>query len=248
MDDFSSIDAIYVLSVKTFTDRIAHIQKVFSAQKLSFEFIFEYDIPDLTPDILARYFDLSSQKLTPAHQSLILKHITAWQKAIDKQHKTILVFEDDVFLQQDFAEKLKKVMCGVAAISPGYLVFLGGESAAASRDVLLAKTPIVLHPIETAEGYLTDITANQKRFDWLAAHKIDLPADHLIKQIDQESGIAQYWSAEPLVRQGSLFGAFESTLDDKRKSRSAFLNKLFYVWKVLKRKKMMRLYFKVFKR
>ncbi len=43
------IDAVYVLTVKKFTDRIAHIQNELAKFHISFEFIFEYDLGSIDP-------------------------------------------------------------------------------------------------------------------------------------------------------------------------------------------------------
>ncbi len=44
-----NIDAVYVLSVKKFTDRISHIQQELAKHQISFEFIFAYDLGSIDP-------------------------------------------------------------------------------------------------------------------------------------------------------------------------------------------------------
>ena len=233
------VDAVYVLSVKSFTDRIAHIKQELSKYNIAFEFIFDYDIENITPKIISQYFNLSTKtgsELTPAHQSLILKHITAWQKAIEKKYNNILIFEDDVILCPNFNKKLQEILDTLQTISPSYLVFLGGRDTKVPLEFFLTKSPIFKNPIATTDGYITDYLALKKREQWLQHHLIDLPADHLIKLIDQSTNIDQYWATETLIQQGSVTGLFKSTLDKRRQARSAISNKLHYLLKILRRK------------
>jgi glycosyl transferase family 25 len=71
---------------------------------------------------------------------------------------------------------------------------------------------------------------------WLEDNHATLPADHLLKAIDQQKGITQYWSYKPLVQQGSVFGMFTSTLDGKRKQQSNLYNLLRYRFKIFTRR------------
>ncbi len=239
MNNILGVDAVYVLSVETFTDRITHIQQEFQKHHIDFEFIFDYDIVDLTPELIHQTFDLTSataRALTPAHQSLILKHIASWQRAVDQGHKRILVFEDDVVLHRDFNQELQKVLRAAGALTPAYLIFLGGADNKVPSKVFLETAAIFKQPLSTAEAYITDFAASQKRLEWLTHHLVDLPADHLIKKIDDATGIAQYWSVKPLVEQGSLFGMFSSTLDAARQKTNTSFTRWRYRWKKFRKK------------
>ena len=50
----ADIDQVYVLSVKSFKDRISHIQDQMTYFGIPFPFIFDYDIPELSKDILKK--------------------------------------------------------------------------------------------------------------------------------------------------------------------------------------------------
>ena len=96
----SYVDKVYVLSVKSFKDRIQHVKKEMDKHHIQFEFVFDYDIPELTPALLKKYFAPSN--LTLAQKSLILKHRHAWQDALRNQYQRVLIFEDDVILTPHF--------------------------------------------------------------------------------------------------------------------------------------------------
>ena len=59
----SFVDKVYVLSVKSFKDRIQHIKEEMGKHNIEFEFIFDYDIPELTPAILKKNFSHSNLTL-----------------------------------------------------------------------------------------------------------------------------------------------------------------------------------------
>ncbi len=160
------IDAVYVLSVKKFTDRIAHIEKELAKQSISFEFIFEHDVGNIDPFLEDKIFS-SQPKIDPPQRSLVLKHIGAWKKCVENKYKTILVFEDDVILHECFNQEIKLVMENVAKKEKSYLIFLGGADTRVPKEYFLSKEKIIVNPIATADGYITDYAACQKRLAWL---------------------------------------------------------------------------------
>jgi len=221
------LDKVYVLSVKTFTERIAHIQKEMAKHHIQFEFIFSHDIPEIDEDSL-KSFD--SDKLSMAQISLVLKHIYAWKDALRSNYKKILIFEDDALLSKTFNQQLKLVIDEANGLVPGYLIFLGGADVKIPMAELAADNLLLERPIATTEGYITDIDACRKRLQWLEQNKISLPADHLIKVIDQTSAVKNFWARPALVEQGSVTGMFKSHLDSNRQKHSWLFNMLRYKW------------------
>jgi glycosyl transferase family 25 len=228
------IDMVYVLSVKTFTDRIAHIKTLMQQHDIPFEFIFEHDIPDMSSELLAQTFS-SACKLTMAQKSLVLKHIQAWKNACLNQFKHVLVFEDDVILNKNFKLYFDKVVNAINQLPAGHLVFLGGADAKVPAHFLLSNETLVALPLATAEAYISDLTAMQRRVDWLNTHQVSMPADHLICHIDQHTQTAHYWSRRPMAEQGSVTGIFNSHLDSHRQKHSKLFNVLRYRWNKFQR-------------
>lgn len=229
------IDAIYVLSVKKFTDRIAHIKQELHQHDLGFEFIFDHDLGEISSDLEKIYFG-QSPCIQPPQRSLVLKHIQAWKYCVEKKYKSILVFEDDIILDKFFKSEIKDVMDAAMRMCPGYLIFLGGADTKVPPSFFTNKHKLIEIPIATADGYVTDYTACQKRILWLENNQVILPADHLLKMIDKHVGIKQYWSYKPLVQQGSVFGMFTSSLDGNRRQKSNLQNLLRYRFKIITRR------------
>ncbi|MCU7843666.1 MAG: glycosyltransferase family 25 protein [Candidatus Thiodiazotropha sp. (ex Monitilora ramsayi)] len=232
------VDAVFVLSVASFTQRIGHIKRHFQEHNVDFDFIFDFDPDKINPQLLEDRFEESEMRLP--HKSLVLKHIKAWQIARERSLKRILVFEDDAFLCHDFTRKLCAGVPSMDKLDEGYLVYLGGSDTKVSDSFFLCNELLVPQPIATTEGYITDLDAVNRRLDWIEKNKINLPADHLVRSIDSLIGVRQYWFREPLVEQGSVFGVFDTELDSSRSKHGRFYNVLRYKWNKFQRRKLRR--------
>jgi len=230
-----AIDKVYVLSVKKYKNRIKNIKGELKKHNIDFEFIFDFDPENISKNELKNY-DLKN--LSIKHISLIKKHIKAWENAINKNYKNILVLEDDAILKKNFAHETNKILNEISKFNKGKLVFLGGADTKTPFSKLLTDKSIFENPIATTEGYITDIDACKTRIKSLKNALISLPADHLLKKIDSENKIKQYWSFRPLVEQGSVIGIFESELDKNRMKHSVLYNKLRYKWQKLRRRQL----------
>src|ERR1700731_2805104 len=122
-----AVDAVYVLAVKTFRERIAHVTGELARHGIPFEFIFEFDVPDIDDRLVARRF--GEADMPRSIMSLVLKHLQAWRLACERGQGRVLVFEDDVLLHADFAAQLNAAMRAADALAPGWLVYLGGADA-----------------------------------------------------------------------------------------------------------------------
>lgn len=220
---------VYVLTVKTFSDRIKHIENEMLKHSINFEFILDYDIPDLNDEIINKVFEDNSS-LSLAQKSLVLKHIAAWRDASKNNAQRILIFEDDVILHKEFKRILDTILNKSIEIQPSNLIFLGGSDAKVPDDYLLSKEILVELPIATTEAYITDISAINLRLNWLENNKVSLPADHFICKVDKQLNITHFWSRTPIAEQGSVTGIFDSKLDKHRQKHSMIFNILRYHW------------------
>jgi glycosyl transferase family 25 len=230
-----AVDGVYVLTVKTFSERIAHARRELERHGIDFEFVLEHDAAELGAAELARFGPCA---MTPGQKSLVLKHVAAWQRALGRRQARILVFEDDVLLAERFAAGFAAAMRAADALAPGWLVFLGGADTKVPDSYFLAPGPLVPLPIATAEGYVTDRAAIERRLAWLQANRPTLPADLLLRQIDPALGIAQYWLREPIVEQGSVTGLFASELDRSRRKHGRAYNALRNRWNKFQRRRL----------
>ena len=63
------VDAVYVLTVKSFADRIAHMRAETARHGISFEFVLEHDAAELDPAVVESMF--APSRMRAAHQSLV---------------------------------------------------------------------------------------------------------------------------------------------------------------------------------
>src|ERR1700747_751061 len=96
------VDAVFVVSVRTFTDRIEHIRAEMARFGIQFDWVFDFDAGSIEPELLERTFAPSD--LGPGHQSLVLKHVATWRACLERNLRRVLVFEDDVVLARRFPQ------------------------------------------------------------------------------------------------------------------------------------------------
>lgn len=223
---------IYVISVKSFTDRHKHIEEMARRFGFSFEYIWRYDADELTEADLDRVSDSLSAKSA----SNVLKHLYAQELFLNTEHEIALVLEDDAVLFDSFFDQLERIIDMAASLPPGWLIFLGGaDNKLDSRFFASDNQFLVEAPITTAEAYLIDRRGCEMRSIWLGANSIDRQADHQLKLMDQQLGLVQYCLSRPIATQGSITGLFGTSLDASRSKHSPLFLKYRYKFNRLRR-------------
>lgn len=224
---------MFVVSVRSFAERIAHIENQLTSQGIRFEFMFGFDPVELDQTLIDAHFAPSEMKRT--HQSLVMKNIAVWRKAVESGYRRVLVFEDDAVLDNDFVDQFDRAMQAADRLDPGWLIFLGGHDTKVPDRFFLEPGPLIELPIATAEGYVCDSEAISRRLRWLESHRIHLAFDHQVRLIDQAVEVKQFWLTRPIVQQGSVLGIFQSALDGSRNKHSVLYNKLRNRWNKFQR-------------
>jgi glycosyl transferase family 25 len=211
------VDAVFVLSVRSFGDRIAHIEAELARHEIAFEFVFEHDADAIPDALIERRFAPSDMRRS--HQSLDLKHIRTWELAHERGLARVLVFEDDAVLAADFPAQFARVMQEAGGLAPGWLVYLGrGDNRVVPQPrAMTALVDAGLLP--ATDALVFDHEAAVRRLAYIDQHRITRPADWMTRETDAAVGVRHYWLARPLVEQGSMNGRFDSVLDAKRKFR-----------------------------
>jgi hypothetical protein len=224
------VDAVFVLSVKTFHDRIRHIEAELARHGIAFEWIFEHDADELTAGEIDAVFAPSDLKR--GHQSLVLKHIETWKRCVERNYRRVLVLEDDAVLARDFESVFGAAMDEADRVDRPYMVYLGcGDNKyveGARRSPTMLLTPGIELP--ATDATVLDRRAAELRLAYVARQKVTRPADWLMREADAAMGITQFWLREPIVEQGSMNGRFVSVLDDKRTDRGRRWNWIRFRW------------------
>ena len=211
---------MFVLSVKTFHDRTRHIEAELGRHGIAFEWIFEYDANELTPEQIEAVFAPSDLKR--AHQSLVLKFIETWKICVARGYRRILVFEDDVVLSDRFNDVFASAIQEADGLAPGYAIYLGcGDNKYVGRESRGGRALVPMSPKElpAADAMIFDQEAARRRLNYVQANKVARPGDWLIREADSACGVLHFWLSESIVEQGSMNGRFESSLDAKRTER-----------------------------
>ena len=223
------VDAVLVVSVRSFHDRIAHINAEMARFGIAFEWVFDFDPETIPPGLIDKTFAPSDLRLP--HQSAVLKHIATWRICVERNYRRVLVLEDDVVFEDNFPQVLRTGH-GRGRCADHALPDLPGCGTTATWPVL-PKSPTMLvpgGPLPAAEAVIIDHASAVLRLAWLEHNKVTRPPDWLLREVDAELGIPHYWLREPVVVQGSMNGKFASVLDEKRRGRGRLYAWLRFRW------------------
>lgn len=224
------VDAVFVLSVRSFDDRIAHIKHELASHGIAFEWIFEHDASELSVELIEATFAPSD--LGRPQQSLVLKHIETWKRCVERGYRRVLVFEDDSILASDFDKRFAEAMVAAEGVDEPFMIYLGCGANKYVEPVSGVTSPLVRTsiPLPATDATVLNARAAQLRLDYVAQNRITRPADWLMREADAAMGVAQFWLAQPIVEQGSMNGRFASVLDRKRIGRGRAWSWLRFRW------------------
>ncbi|WKJ91082.1 glycosyltransferase family 25 protein [Methylomonas montana] len=229
-----TLDRILVLNVKKFDQRRSFMEQQLIEFGLSAEFIFDWDIEDLSDDVIADYF--GDNPLTAAQQSCALKHVAALQKIAANQGQGLsLVLEDDAVFGKDLKLGLQRAL-EQSLQFPGDKVIYIGSGGNFFTPKSQRKPGQYLYPGHRgrfADSYLIDAHTARKRLEWIKIQKINEPIDNQFEKIDKQLGIQILWLEDPVIEQGSKNGLFQSALEA---DPPTWLKAIFFRWEKLKRK------------
>ena len=162
------VDAVFVLSVRSFHDRIAHIEAELRSHGIAFEWIFEHDAAELSAELIEATFAPSD--MGPPQQSLVLKHIETWKRCVSRGYRRVLVFEDDAILAAIFPQVFGAAMRDADRIEQPYMIYLGcGDNKyvapAQHSDSVLVKTKLAL---PATDATVFDQRAARLRLEYVA--------------------------------------------------------------------------------
>lgn len=228
------IDAIFVIHAATLAERRQLIESQLKALGMAHEFILDFDIPAIPQALRTRL--IRSDSLSPAQQSCALKHWQAHVLAEQRGLQRVLVLEDDVILASDFAPVLARALREECSIAEPHVTFLGcgGHYYVPQADLQANQLLYRRDQGRFADSYLINRAAVRRRLEWIEAHGITRPIDHLFEAIDRETGTAMYWLEPPVVEQGSHNGRFASSLSN---SHPLWFQALQFRWKKLWRRR-----------
>ncbi|MDD2662031.1 MAG: glycosyltransferase family 25 protein [Methylococcales bacterium] len=227
------LDRIFVLNVKKFSQRRIFMEQQLSKFGLEAEFIFDWDIEDLTQDVLEKYF--CNDRLTPAQKSCALKHVLALQKIATSNCKFALVLEDDAVFSKDLHLGLQRAMEQSTQFQGDKVIYIGsgGNFFTPKSQRKPGQYLYTGKRGRFTDSYIIDSQTAQKRLNWILTNKIANSIDNQFDKIDQLLDIRILWLEDPVIEQGSKNGLFLSALET---DPPPWLKGIFFGWEKLKRK------------
>ncbi len=229
------LDDIYVLNVKKYVERRQFMEAQLLKEELQAEFIFDWDIDDLTDDIEAQYF-AEGNDLSPAQKSCAMKHIAAHEKVTQNNSAGfVLILEDDAVFAKSFKEGLQQSLNESDQFGDSKVIYIGsgGNFFTPKSQRIPGQHLYIGKRGRFADSYIINQVTAQKRLDWIRDHKISEPIDNQFDKIDRLLDIKIVWLEDPVVEQGSKNGLFDSTIEIPLPT---WKQKLFFNFEKLKRK------------
>ena len=211
---------IYVAHVKKgYEDRERHINEMMGRLGVSFSYMLDGDIPDITPEIMAGYFSPDAAFPMPA-RSCALKHLLIYEEIVHRGLPGALILEDDICLNPHFPGIFTKSMDEL----PAYEHPADGKYA----PVIISYEDTRLRFVERSRREKGRVLYPGDRDRMTGCYYVNLPAaETMLRQIKNEGGLTmpidlyhawmlrqgrlQYlWCQPTVATQGSHNGMFRS--------------------------------------
>lgn len=207
------LDAILVVSAKSFVERRRHVAAQLARFGLRGDFIDEFDADEITADEDSRHF--TGDALSRGQKSCALKHVAALRRIVENGWQRCLVLEDDVVLADGFVDGVEAALAETRELAHPFVIYIG---AGGNFYTPASQRQPGRRIYEATRGRFSDsyiIGAEEARLrlariDDRPMHK---PIDVTVEAIDREAGIRFLWLEEPVIEQGSKLGIFRSSLE-----------------------------------
>jgi len=227
----------YVIHVKKgYEDRERSIVAQFGDLAQPFQWLLDYDIADLTPEIIDHY-GYNGTKLRPSEISCSLKHIAAWERLVASQAPGAFILEDDAIIDRSrflpvaaaaLAEFPVNEAAGCLSLGDGYGLYVPWTKLKRGRYLYPAEQ------MRASDCYFLTRSAALNMLELIRQEGFYLPADHLINRLCHQLDIPILWVAPTLATQGSHSGLFSSMIQTEVKGGR--LAQLLWAVKKLRRK------------
>lgn len=218
----------YLLHVKKgYEDRLEHMTSMLSAHNITFELILDGDIPDLTDEIIEKYFS-EYMCAKSATTSCACKHILCYEKMVSENIDYALILEDDMFFSKKFDDILQRTITErLGDKSPWYVGFEASCLKFVPRSQ--RKKWVVTYKGECVQctgAYLINLPAARAILDCIKANKCNVLFDWYLDKLQNEKVFELYWTYPPVAEQGSHNGKMQSGISSGlQKSKIRFIKR-----------------------
>lgn len=235
---------VFVLHVKQgYEARAVHMEKMLGKMGIDFEYILDWDIPDIDDETLSRHFT-GQMRQKPAAASCGLKHLDVYRRMLRDDIPYALVLEDDMLLKKNFRKvflaSLKELERSHGAEKPFWLGMEATCMGFTPRSI--RKKGQYVYPgrfLQCAGCYLINKSLAKVVLDEISSAKTDLPIDHYIDSLRARGLFDSYWTHPVIAEQGSHMGLMPSAIGNPvqgpfkfaRRSLTFFYKKILYFFR-----------------
>jgi glycosyl transferase family 25 len=213
------IDKIYVVHVKQgYELHEQRINKIFKNLNLDYEFVTDGDVSNFNNELLGKYFcEGIESNISKGAISCTLNHILIYKKIIENNYKSVLVFENDIFLLGDFIRKIKRVVTEANSLNPGFIISLENTTLEFPEFRKIKKGKVLYQAPRSrcSAAYLIDVTAAKKILENLKIQKCCQVIDWWFNTLISNNIIKMYWAHPPFIEQGSHNGLLSSKISNR---------------------------------
>ncbi len=211
---------ILVIHVRGNTERKKFIQHQLDGLGLTYHYILDGNITDLTTDILERYFVKDGKPDTMygkyPRTSCAYKHIIAMQYIIDKQLDGALIVEDDLRFYNNFKEMFMKSLEEYETYYSDKPFIANYEESSlllVPRSIRKKDKLLYLAQRDRFAGcYFINNKAALAIIDYVDKNKSDTTSDRLHTKLIEQQKLCYYWSHPCLACQCSCDGSMPTMI------------------------------------
>ena len=212
---------IFVIHVRTATDRAASIEAQLGRLGLHFEYILEGDRDELTRADIQAWFR-GRMASASAETSCAFKHLVACERLVDQGHSGALILEDDIFLPPGFVADLASTVAELRArpdANPD-IAFISLENTGLETVPALpaGETLVRADHGRAAGAYWLSRGAAENLLSRAGSDRLTEPIDHFHNKLVRQGEIEMCWRHPAIAEQGSHNGRFDSFIDQGRNS------------------------------
>lgn len=226
---------VFVAHVKQgYEDRAAHLEAHLSERGIPFSYMLDGDICDITPERMARYFDLGWQAKPTAEVSCALKHLLIYEEMIRRQLPGALILEDDIYLDKRFIPIYLKSLEELESEPPNTPALISYEDTRL-KFVPRSQRKVgrIIYPGTTYRmtgAYHINLAGAKTILDYAYSVGVDRPIDRLHDHLRASGMLAYWWSQPTIATQGSHAGGFSSSIQSS--SHDSLIRRLRWLFKI----------------
>lgn len=218
-----NIEKVYVAHVKKgYETRKISIDSQMQKHNITFEYMLDGDMYDLSPTRLEQYFKGHLKYVTP-QTSCMMKHLLICEDMVTNNIKEALVFEDDIILADNFIDIFNETMVEInnrddINIIKTLISYENSTLKIVPKSELKTGEHLYLRDAGRCAGaYYLPLNLAKLIIQKCQKEKTNEMMDWYHNQLSDEGLMDIYWCYPTIAEQGSQNGIFDSGLDTRKK-------------------------------